>query len=274
MPTKNCSIESLAISRAWQKHFEVNQNPAEELPWDDAYRLTRSERRAIEKSIQQFQLGEGAQGRRLLARGRAYARATGDPLFPEALTLFIREEQRHSAQLLRFMRLEGIPAEEKHWVDSVFRWVRVLAGLELELRVLVTAEVIAVPYYTALGRATQSPLLSSLSDRILQDEAGHLRFQASMLSRLEARRPSFVRRLIWEAHRWFLVGTCCVVWLEHRSVFIAARRLFRDLLRDAVAEFSGLERCARSHCAEMKPSGFARRFLPTAAARPEGRSSQ
>jgi len=274
MPTKNWSIESLAISRAWQEHFQANRSTMEELPWDDSYRLSQSEWRAIEKSVQQFQLGEGAQGRRLLARGHAYARATGDRLFPEALTLFIREEQRHSAQLLRFMRLQGIPAVEKHWVDSVFRWVRVLAGLELELRVLVTAEVIAVPYYRALGRATRSKLLHSLTDKILQDEAGHLQFQASMLSRLEARRPGFVRSLIWEAHKWFLLGTCCVVWVEHRGVFLAAGRRFRDLLLGAVSEFAGLERAARSQGVQGRQTVRTGHFLPAAAAQSEERASQ
>ena len=235
------SAALVAMSTAWCAYFRNNGLKSWDLPWDDAYRLTKTERRAIAKSVQQFQLGEGAEGRRLLARGQAHATATGDRLFPEALTLFIREEQRHSAQLLRFMRMQGIPAVEKHWVDSVFRWVRVLAGLELELRVLVTAEAIAVPYYRALGRATGSVLLRSISDRILQDEAEHLRFQASTFSRLEVSRSRFVRRLVWKAHRWFLVGTCCVVWIEHRSVFKSAGHSFRELVRGAMAEFSGLE---------------------------------
>jgi len=274
MSTKKRSNESLATSRVWLEHFETNRLTAEDLPWDDGYLLTPSERRAIERSVQQFQLGEGAQGRRLLARGQAQARATGDILFPEALTLLIREEQRHSSQLLRFMRLQGIPAVEKHWVDSVFRWVRVLAGLELELRVLVTAEIIAVPYYCALGGATRSALLRSLRKRILEDEAGHLQFQASMLSRLESRRSQFLRRLLWQAHRWFLVGTCCVVWIEHRSVFAAAGRLFRDLLRDAISEFSGLERAARSRGAKAKQIDLTNRFLPAGTTRPEEGASQ
>ena len=274
MSIKMRSNESLVLSTAWREHFEANRNPTEDLPWDDPYRLTPSERRAVERSVQQFQLGEGAQGRRLLARGQAYARATGDIVFPEALTLFIREEQRHSGQLLRFMLLQGIPAVGKHWVDSVFRWVRVLAGLELELRVLVTAEVIAVPYYRALGRATRSALLRSLSDRILEDEARHLQFQASMLSRLEAQRSRFLRRLIWQAHRWFLAGTCCVVWIEHRSVFTAAGRSFRGLLRDALSEFAGLERAAGLHGAEARQIGLTKRFLPSGAASPERRASQ
>jgi len=246
MPRTDRSTALVAMSTAWCAYFRDNGSKSWDLPWDDAYQLTKTERRAIEKSVQQFQLGEGAEGRRLLARGHAHARVTADGLFPEALTLFIREEQRHSAQLLRFMRLQGIPAVEKHWVDSVFRWVRVLAGLELELRVLVTAEVIAVPYYRALGRATRSVLLRSISDRILQDEAEHLRFQASTFSRLEVGRSRFVRRLVWQAHRWFLAGTCCVVWIEHRSVFNSAGHSFRELVRGAMAGFSALETATAS----------------------------
>jgi len=241
------TTEGVAQSRAWCAHFEGNRSAAENLPWDDPYALSPDERRAIEKSIQQFQLGEGAEGRRLLARGEAYSRATGDSLFPKALALFIKEEQRHSGQLLRFMRRQGIPALEGHWVDGVFRRIRVLAGLELELRVLVTAEIIAVPYYRALGRATGSKLLRAISERILEDEAGHLRFQSSMLSRLGVGRSLPLRHLVWRAHRLFLVGTCCVVWASgHRSVFTAAGYSFLRFLAEALQEMSALEAAASS----------------------------
>ena len=279
--------KSPVVSRAWKEQFEANLGAADGLPWDDTYRLTPSEWRAIEKSVQQFQLGEGAQGRRLMARARAFAKATGDALFPEALRLFIREEQRHSGQLLRFMRAQGIPSVAKHWVDSVFRRVRVLAGLELELRVLVTAEVIAVPYYRALGRATRSELLRSISDRILREETEHLRFQASMLSRIETSRLRHLRRLVWKAHRWFLIGTCCVVWTEHQSVFLAAGISFGGLLALSLSLFSGLERAAHScecpmpisyesRMAPSKVSGgaFAGHFAPQTAAAVESQASE
>jgi len=130
-------------------------------------------------------------------------------------------------------------------VDSVFRRLRVLAGLELSLRVLVTAEIIAVPYYRALGRATASPLLNAISSRIVQDEAAHLKFQSSMLSRLGALRRPIVRRLISRLHRLFLVGTSLVVWREHGSVFRAAGYRFELFLREALAEFAALEAPAR-----------------------------
>ncbi len=230
-----------ARSQAWCAHFAANHSASDNLPWQDSYRLSLSERRAIRKSIQQFQLGEGSEGRRLLARADVYSHSSADPHFREALALFIKEEQRHSAQLLRFMLREDIPAITTHWVDSVFRLLRGLAGLELSLRVLVTAETIAVPYYRALRRATKSNLLQAISSKILQDEATHLKFQASLLSRLAARRSPLCRALLERAQRFFLMGTCLVVWIHHRTVFAAAKYTFREFWREALAGWSDLE---------------------------------
>ena len=233
--------EHRARSQAWCAHFAANSSASENLPWNDSYRLSSSERRAIRNSIQQFQLGEGSEGRRLLARADAYSHSAADPHFREALALFIKEEQGHSAHLLRFMLREEIPAVTAHWVDSVFRLLRGLAGLELSLRVLVTAETIAVPYYRALRRATKSSLLHAISSKILQDEATHLKFQASLLSRLATRRSPLGRALLCRAQRFFLIGTCWVVWIHHRTVFAAAKYTFREFWREALAGLSDLE---------------------------------
>jgi len=232
---------SSAVSKAWCSYFVSNSGSADDLPWNNHDLLSDAERYSIAGSIQQFQLGEGAEGRRLLKRGADWARAVGDPYFVIALSLFIKQEQRHSRILSQFMRREGIPLLQRHWLDGIFRRIRVVAGVELELRVLVTAEVIAVPYYRALGRATKSTLLRAISSDILADEDGHLKFQKSMLTRLGARRDPGLRCLITQLHRVFLVGTCCVVWLEHRSVFKAANYSFGRLLEESLSEMSALE---------------------------------
>jgi hypothetical protein len=206
-----------------------------------SYFLSSQEGLSISKSIQQFQLGENSSGRRLLQRGLAHSRATGDQYFVSALALFVKEEQRHSSRLLRFMRREGIPASRKHWVDTVFRHLRGLAGLELSLRVLVSAEIIAVPYYRALRGATGSFLLQAICAEILRDEAAHLRYQAFMLSRLGAHRAFWVDHPVSRVHRHFLLATCYVVWFEHREVFRAAGYSRRRFLAEAFGEFVRLE---------------------------------
>jgi rubrerythrin len=230
-----------ALSRDWYAYFVSNRSSGDDLPWDCPHQLTEDERRTISKSIQQFQLGERAEGRRLLERGRAWSATVGDACLVRVLGLFIKEEQRHSRLLSRFMRRERIPELTSHWLDGIFRRIRVLAGLELELRVLVTAEIIAVPYYRALGAATESQLLRWISDTILADEAAHLRFQKTMLSRLGSPRSPALRCLVWQLHRLLLAGTCCVVWIEHRAVFKAAEYSFGKFLEEALGEISALE---------------------------------
>jgi 1,2-phenylacetyl-CoA epoxidase catalytic subunit len=205
---------------------------------NEAIQLTEKERRTVIPSIQQFQLGEGSRGQRLLERGQKYGRAVNDPLFASALEIFIKEEQQHSRYLAAFLKSQSIPLLQKQWVDTIFRKLRGLAGLELSLTVLVTAELIAVPYYRALRGATGSPILKMICTRILEDEASHLKFQTSMLARVASARAEAFQRTLAELHRLFLLGTIFVVWIEHSPVFEAAGYSFRRFKNETLLEFS------------------------------------
>jgi hypothetical protein len=166
-------------------------------------------------------LGEGSEGNGLKERARCSALATGDPDFLPALDLFIREEQRHSSDLGRFLDREGIARLKHHWVDRSFRRVRKLAGLELSLSVLVTAEIAAVPYYSALSQATASPLLQAICVRIFDDEMDHLRYQSHNLSRLRSLRRWHADFGEWVARAGLMFGTLVIVWKQHRRLFRA-----------------------------------------------------
>lgn len=218
MPTANFVPEPDAICTfsAWVHYFQTQTHWNEELPWNDAYCLTAEEKSAVTASLQQFQLGEGSAGSGLHQRGQQLFARCGDASYGEATHLFVAEEQRHSEMLGRFMDLQGIPRLHSHWVDQVFRRFRRVAGLELCIRVLVTAEIIAVPFYQALGNATQSLLLKALCERILQDEHEHLRFQAATLGRLRDGR-GLLAHSAWKGfHSCFVVMTALLVWQQHR----------------------------------------------------------
>jgi hypothetical protein len=227
-----------AESRKWVTHFSLRSMTALHVSPNAAIQLTEKERRTITPSIQQFQLGEGSRGQRLLVRGQKFGRGVSDPLFVSALDSFIKEEQQHSRYLSAFMESQSIPLAEKHWVDTVFRRLRGLAGLELSLTVLVTAELIAVPYYRALRGATGSSILKMICTRILEDESNHLKFQASLLARVAPARPAALRRALSELHRLFLLGTILVVWIEHRVVFEGSGYSFRRFKNETLLEFS------------------------------------
>jgi len=224
-PSRPVYPDDRASSLDWLSYFTLNTlEPA--LPWRDACRLAPREMAAVARSIQQFQLGENSEGRGLLRRAREYGARSGDAHFPEAVALFIQEEQRHSRLLGCFLELNSIPCLGRHWVDSLFRRIRALAGLELCMRVLATAEIIAVPYYTALGKATVSPLLAAICTNILADEAAHLEFQGFVFALVAQGRAGWRQRAVGALHSLFLSGTALVVWQQHGSVFRAAQVSF------------------------------------------------
>lgn len=234
------AVESAgATSYDWVEYFY--QNAREPIfPWGDRTRLSGAERLAVIASIQQFQLGEAGTGGRMLERAQRFSRATGDLGLVAALKLFVREEQRHSKILARFLQMENAPCLRKHWVDSVFRWFRGVAGLELCLKVLATAEVLARPYYAALRDATSSPLLRSICERIFDEEGAHLRFQAFALSRFQQRHSRLTKALEKTCHVGLLTCTAALVWMEHQSVFRAAGRTFRRFWKETWQEFAAL----------------------------------
>lgn len=204
----------------WVVLFSSRAESREAMPWSHSRALTPAERQLVSRSMQQFQLGEGSDGSGLIRRGRASRLAALDANFIPSLELFIGEEQRHSRHLARFLQREGVPLLRQHWVDGVFRRLRKFAGLELCLRVLVMAEIVAVPYYTALGRATGSELLQCICAGILADEADHLHFQAENLNRLQSIRRALpaMELMFW---RCFQLATLLVVWREHGDVLRA-----------------------------------------------------
>lgn len=229
-------------SQCWIVVFTGRQNSSTLLPWKDLYRLNEQEKWRIANSVQQFQLGEGSDGSGLLRRACASRLAKSDSAFVTSLELFIAEEQRHSRHLAAFMESQGIRCRSHHWVDGVFRRVRKLAGLELCLHVLVTAEIVAVPYYKALSNTTASPLLKAICSQILRDEADHLCYQSENLARLrEIRQPRFLRleELVWRA---FMLATLQVVWWHHGKV-LRAGGTYRQFIAECMDLLDDVARC-------------------------------
>ena len=100
----------------------------------------------------------------------------------------------------------------------MFRWVRRLAGLQLYLYILISAELIGIVYYRALEAVTDCQRLRALSRLLVSDELAHVGFESQLLLGLRAGRPNPVQILMRLAHRAFFAGTASIVWLTHRSV--------------------------------------------------------
>jgi hypothetical protein len=207
-------------TRQWCAYFESNSYPRN-IPWNLPPALTLEERFSFASSIQTFQLGESSEGRRLLKAAEEEAEISGDLYLPEAVRLFIGEEQRHASLLGHFLRTESIPLLKRQWTDSMFRFLRQRWNLELCVAVLMTAELVARVYYRALRDATHSLALQSVCKHLLRDEMHHLAFHAGILGDLRKNRPLWINFLWNTAYSIFHQITVTVVWIEHNKVFRA-----------------------------------------------------
>lgn len=222
----------------WKKYFEVNQQHFDAICWEDNRPLEAAERKRIHTSIRQFQRGEHSEGKHFLA----FAGTLGDPVYTDIVRLFIREEQDHAGVLGRFMDLQQIRRIRQDGLDTIFRRLRKLAGLECTVSVLLTAEIISMIYYQALEKATGSKLLQQICRQILRDEEMHLRFQSYTLQVIYGKKNRVELVFSRCARRVLMAGTIFVVWFFHRKVLKAGPFSALSFFRAVWKEF---RRCDR-----------------------------
>lgn len=116
------------------------------------------------------------------------------------------------------MLVHNISSIKKNWSDTVFRIMRRSAGYEQSITVLITAEMIALVYYEALKRSTNSVVLNKICDKILADEDAHVRYESDIIRYVHSTKP-YLR--IWVAkfnYRLLFIGSIIVVYLNHKKV--------------------------------------------------------
>jgi len=241
--------------------FNLNKERNYGHPWSSSYVLSEEEKNSIASSVQQFQLGESSDGKEFLERARKFSEQCGDDSYVNAVRLFIAEEQRHSEMLGKFLGGQGIAPIDSHWVDWCFRRLRRIAGAGTAATVLVTAELIARPYYRALRGATHSPLLSSICQQIIEEEEIHIEFQAASVALMCLYQPSHLRCFFQILHQSLMEIACRIAWREHKAVFKAGNYTFEEFHNECakgVKEFHVL--CAQK-LAEFQDR-FEGRILP------------
>jgi hypothetical protein len=208
-------------SGEWLAHYRANGARPRPVPWGHA-RLSDSERDAVGRSLQSWQLGETSDARHLRAAAARHAARTGDADFPAAIDLFIKEEQRHGELLGQFLDRAGVGRVRSDWGDTLFRAARYcLPNMEAWTIPVVMIEVVALVYYNAVRRATRSAALRAICAQILADEVPHIRFQCERLALILRPRPPLLRWLTLLAHRPFFLVVILLVWLGHRRALRA-----------------------------------------------------
>ena len=221
-------------SGEWVGYFLANAAKCRPIPWDRGAEATVAELEAISRSLQGWQLGETSEGGHLRTAAARYAERIGDPDYLHAVELFIREEQRHGELLGRFLDLAGVGRLSRDWGDRLFRAARYcLTNMEVWTTPVVMVETLALVYYNAIRRATNSGLLRAICLQILADEVPHLRFQCERLAIIFRRRPRFAFWLTMLVQKLCFAVIVSLVWVGHRRALRAGGYGWRRYWRAA-----------------------------------------
>lgn len=216
MKTRTSKQIPIQSSAGWVSYFQQNALSLKPISWEEGAPLTQDEIECIIPSLRNWQLGETSDGSHMREAARRYALQYDDPDFVEAARLFILEEQRHGESLGRFLDLAKIPRARSNWGDTVFRKIRYLwPSMEIWVTPVVMVESLAMVYYGAIGKTTQSVVLQQICSQILRDEAAHLRFQCERLAILHRSRSQWLRALTYAMQVVLFTGIALAVWIGH-----------------------------------------------------------
>src|SRR5437868_5368251 len=110
----------MKTSKNWVEHFESNLCK-QRIDWHQAPTITQKEIAPILRSMQAWQLGETSDGSHLLRASALYACKINDPIYTDAVRLFIKEEQKHGNNLGIYFDLVNKERIRKDWGDTLFR---------------------------------------------------------------------------------------------------------------------------------------------------------
>ena len=218
----------VVTERNWAKYFAENRHRRLRIGWEKGVQLDAAREKAIIASLQRFQVGESGEGKHL----KKCAATTGDAEYCRAIELFVAEENYHAQMLARVLGVLGAPLLKGHWSDAAFIVLRRFSGLEMELMILLVAEMIAKRYYRVLRDASDDENLRAMCVQILRDENAHVAFHCDTLSRVFAAHSEPKRA--WTLFWWkcFYRFVCAVVAWDHRGVLRAANCSFGAWMRE------------------------------------------
>lgn len=212
----------------WAAYFEENHAHRLQIDFEREPQLSREEKDLIFPSIRNFQKGEASEGRFLLKCAARYAKKNHAPEYLEAMEWFVREENWHSFYLKQYMDYYQEPVCADSVLDRIFRTLRKIGGLRSEIIVLVTAEMIALSYYSALAECVPSPALKSICAQMLKDELKHVVFQSCTLYKMKTNPLERMLRIL------LMEVTMSVVWGSMRNVFRAGGYSFKRYAGDCL----------------------------------------
>jgi hypothetical protein len=190
----------------WLSYFQYNRVYRRVIPWENGVEVEPRVRKHLIRSLQRFQVGESGEGTHL----RKQARTFDDPVYEQAIDLFIKEEQEHARLMGEILTRLKAPLLKKHWSDACFILLRRLFGLNHELLVLLVPE-----------DGTEDEVVRAVCAQIMHDEEGHVAFHIDFLQNAFASHSLLERILLRIGWRLVFRAACAVLLVDHYRVLRA-----------------------------------------------------
>lgn len=211
---------------------------AQRIDWSQKPSITEEEKRNVLYSIKAFQLGETGDGLHFLACVQRREDRIGEPEYVRAAQLFVKEEQKHGANLGRYIDAIGEKRAKADWGDWFFTRIRHFnRSLELWSVTILIVEAAAQIFYQAVHDATQCRLLKEICKDILIDEAHHIKFQNERLFVLFQEKGFYARAISVTWYCLLFFFTAHAVWFGHRKALKAGGIQFKDFMQSMYYKF-------------------------------------
>lgn len=225
-------------SYKWVLHFTQNLQK-QRIDWSITPNITAAEKEIILHSLQAWQLGETSDGSQLLCAATKYATAISEPIYIDAVALFIKEEQKHGNNLGKYLDAIGEQRIQRNWGDTLFRKIRhIHLSMEWWTLAVITVESAAQVFYQCLKDATHCKLLQQICTDILIDEAFHIDFQVERMNIIYNSKPNSVKWLRRQFYKLFYFATILIIWMAHKKVFSANGSSFKQYTRKMILKYA------------------------------------
>ena len=185
-------------SSAWIEFFRASAAGRLPLPWDDGPQLTPEDRGAVAATLVRLKRERATDKSYLMRLVHRHAFESGDGDYATAARMMLDERRRHADELGRYVVGVGLSCEEplpraNREQDALP--LRSRRAFEAALAEMCREQIVALVAIRVLRRVTRCSLLHAICDRILDDDAHHLAFNAervALLRRRNQRSPGFL----------------------------------------------------------------------------------
>ncbi len=237
----------------WIAHFQNNRCHRAEPAWGSPLTLTETKRRALVRSLAEYQLGDGGGPCRLIAHDAEALRDSAAQV-RQVVDLWFAEEAEHSRLLGGAVTRLGGEFITDTFAFRLFNRCRRAFDVQFEMLVLLLVEIVSTGYYRVIRRHCDDKPVADMCALILRDEGGHVMFHRDRLAADYPEGPPPAWVLMFHT-----LGYACAafLWLGHGRWLRPLGGTWRELLLHV---HHGLRRFVRQLSPDSTPAaGWARR---------------